>query len=474
MHHSPLFSRRRGVVALAVLALTGLAPVLSPGTAGAAGSYPLYSSHALDGTYGTPPMVKADPDHPHRRLCYQSPCTAKNAIFAQEIRTFALDGNRLFAGGLFDGLVDGSRKPASPRTANLAVLDAGNGRPTDVAFALNAAPNGTVESMVVDSGRNRLYVGGRFSRIGGGAANRVAALNLQTGKLDPTFKAPALDGEVRSIALSGGRLFIGGFFLNVGSSKFPGVAALDAGTGRLASGWNPPTNYGGSFIRQSGTKVESTQGVVHALAVADGGKRLLVGGTFQHFGWTPTQDPKANRYGGLIALNTSDGKLSSWHPDNDRPVFAMAMSPGGGTMYTAAGGSGGWVQAFAPGGKEDQLWTGRVDGDVLGVTATDKRVYVGGHFDAEVPNLNDDCLKHIPTHCVATGTHHRHLVAFDLNGKSDPRWTAQADTPEGPTVLLAGPKALYAGGDFKNTFDKSKLDGGKGTAHPGFALFPAQ
>lgn len=474
MHHSPLFRRRRGVAALAVLALTGLVPVLTPGTAGAAGSYPLYSSHALDGTYGTPPMVKRDPDHPHRKMCYKSPCTAKNAVYAQEIRAFALDGNRLFVGGLFDGLVDGSRKPASPKTANLAVLDAGNGRPTDVAFALNAAPNGTVESMVVDSGRNRLYVGGRFSRIGGGAADRVAALDLQTGKLDPTFKAPALDGDVRSIALSGGRLFIGGYFLKVGATKFPGVAALDAGNGSLVSGWSPPTNYGGSFIEKAGTKVEATQGAVHAVAVADGGNMLLVGGTFEHFGWTQKQDPKANRYGGLIALNTSDGKLSSWHPDNDRPVFAMAMSPSGGTMYTAAGGSGGWVQAFDPGGKEDQLWTGRVDGDVLGVTATDKRVYVGGHFDAEVPNLNDDCLKHIPTHCVKTGTRHRHLVAFDLNGKSDSKWTAQADTPEGPTVLLAGPKALYVGGDFTNTLDKSKLDGGKGIPHPGFALFPAQ
>jgi hypothetical protein len=74
---------------------------------------------------------------------------------------------------------------------------------------------------------------------------------------------------------------------------------------------------------------------------------------------------------------------------------------------------------------------------------------------------------------VKTGTHHRHLVAFDMRGKSDPKWTAQADTAEGPTCLLAGPKALYVGGNFKNILEKSKLDGGKGIPHPGFALFPA-
>jgi len=469
MSHTSLFRLRRGIVPLALLLVIGLLPATPAGAAG----YPLYSSHALDGTYGTPPMVIRDPDHPHRQLCYKSPCTAQNATFAEEVRTLALDGNRLFLGGFFHGLVDGSRRPVAPKTAFLALLDAGTGRATDQAFALNAAPDGTVESMAVSRDRNRLYVAGRFSHIGGGTANRVAALDLRTGKLDPTFKAPGLDGDVRSIALSGDRLFIGGQFLKVGGTPFAGVAALNAGNGSLVPGWTPPRNYGGSFIEKAGTRTESTQGIVYTVAVAAGG-RLLVGGTFEHLGATPQEDPKAQRYGGLVALNTSDGRLSSWRPRNDRPVFGLAVSPDGRKIYTAAGGSGGWVQAFAPGGQEGPLWTGRVDGDVLGITATDKRIYVGGHFDAEVPNLNDDCLKHIPTHCVKTGSHHRHLVAFNLAGKADPTWTAQADTPEGPTFLLAGPRALYVGGDFTTTLDKSKLDGGKGIPHPGFAMFPAK
>jgi hypothetical protein len=32
---------------------------------------------------------------------------------------------------------------------------------------------------------------------------------------------------------------------------------------------------------------------------------------------------------------------------------------------------------------------------------------------------------------------------------------------------------LYVGGNFKNILEKSKLDGGKGIPHPGFAMFPA-
>lgn len=471
MSRSPRFRARRAVAGVAAAVLSALTPIVaSGGPAGAAG-YPAYSSHPLAGTYGTPPETTRDPDHPQRALCYKSPCTAKNATYAEEVRTMALDGNRLFLGGFFHGLVDGSRQPV-PSTAFLAVLDASTGRLlTDQTFARNAAPDGTVESMVVSPGDNRLYVGGRFSHIGGGAADRVAALNLQTGKLDPSFHSPGFDEDVRSIALSGGRLFVGGQFLKAGGQKFPGITALNAASGSLVAGWTPPANYGGSYIHIAPTHTESTQGVVYAIAVV--GNLLMVGGDFQHFGWTAAQDKNGLRYGGLIALNTSDGKLASWHPWNQRPVIGMAVSPDGKKLYTAEGGSGGWVGAFSPGGTENQLWFGRVDGDVMSVTATDSRVYAGGHFDAEVPNHNDPCLKSIPTHCTTTGSRHRHLVAFSSStGKADSTWTAQADTPEGPTFLLAGPKALYVGGNFTNLLDKSTLNGGVGIPHPGFGMFP--
>ncbi|HVW33035.1 MAG TPA: delta-60 repeat domain-containing protein [Acidimicrobiia bacterium] len=473
MSHSPRFRGRRTAASLALAVLTTLTPVLASSDPAGAATYPRYSSHPLAGTVGTAPETTRDPDHPHRVLCYKSPCSAANATYSEEVRTMVVSGNRLFLGGFFSGLVDGSRQPVSPRTPFLAELDATTGRPAaDQTFARNAAPDGTVESMVVSPSENRLYVGGRFSHIGGGAANRVAALNLTTGTLDPTFHSPGFDDDVRSIALSGGRLFVGGQFLKAGGRSVPGITALNAGNGSLVAGWTPPANYGGSYIHDA-PHTEATQGVVIAIAVAAGGKLLMVGGDFQHLGWTAAQDKNGLRYGGLVALNTSDGKLASWHPFNQRPVLGMAMSPDGRTLYTAEGGSGGWVGAFNPGGTENQLWFGRVDGDVMSVTATDQRVYAGGHFDAEVPNHNDPCLKQIPTHCTKTGSHHRHLVAFSAStGKADPSWTAQSDTPEGPTYLLAGPKALYVGGNFTNLLDRSTLDGGKGIPHPGFGMFP--
>jgi hypothetical protein len=81
-----------------------------------------------------------------------------------------------------------------------------------------------------------------------------------------------------------------------------------------------------------------------------------------------------------------------------------------------------------------------------------------------------------------TSTPNRHLVAYDWNGNVDPTFTAQADTAEGPTTIMAGPNGLYVGGNFRNTMDKHPSAGcwpctNKSPVpnffHPGLVIFPA-
>jgi hypothetical protein len=485
----------RPIVGMAVFSAPGTGTTTVPTTTGTPGSdpsstttsttaplavgpYRLYASHALDGTYGTPPQVVNDPSHPNRQVCDHPPCTTSNANYAEEIRVISKVGNRLFIGGFFHNLVDSATAPpgkgVDPAVGFLAELDATTGKPAaDQTFTTNNAPDGTVEAMAVSPDGKRLYIGGRFLHIGGRQATRIAALDLQTNRLDPTFAPPAPDESVHGIAVAGDRVFIGGSFTNVGSAKYPGLAALNAADGSLVTGFVPPPNYGGSFIGQAGTATESTQGVVYAIAVTGDGSTLVVGGDFLHFGTTPAADPHSQK-SGLIALNTADGSLSSWRPHNNRPVFGIALSPDGKTVYTAQGGGGGAMAAFSP-GADEPLWIGHVDGDALGVAATDQRVYLGGHFDVEEEDPNAPCLRVAPTRCMdsPTATPHRHLVAWDLQGHVDNTWTAQADTAEGPTFLLATPEALYLGGNFEHTLDKYYRDGGVGIFHPGFAMFPA-
>ena len=92
------------------------------------------------------------------------------------------------------------------------------------------------------------------------------------------------------------------------------------------------------------------------------------------------------------------GQLTAWQPVHKRPVFALTVWPGDHTtVFAGAGGAGGVVEAFQPGGKKTTpLWTGHVDGDATGVAATTTRVYLVGHYDHEVPDGNDPCLKLSP------------------------------------------------------------------------------
>jgi hypothetical protein len=218
--------------------------------------------------------------------------------------------------------------------------------------------------------------------------------------------------------------------------------------------------------------------VVQGLAIPADGKSILVGGSFLHLGTAPADDPNHQR-GGLVSLDTATGALSTWQPVHKRPVFALTIWPGdSSTVFAAAGGAGGVVEAFRPGGKSTApAWTGHVDGDATGVAATATRVYLVGHYDHEVPNGSDPCLKlspqppdgHMGVSCP-NGEAHRHLAAFDAQtGSVDPSFMAQADTNEGPDVAYAG-RYLYVGGNFRKVSDTA---GANYRAQPGLAIYPA-
>jgi hypothetical protein len=413
--------------------------------------------------------------------------TAK-AGYAQLVVAVTESGSRAYVGGEFAGLVDqnGASATGAPY---LMELDAGTGVPIPgSSFTATANPDGPVLALLPAPAQNRLYVAGKFSHIGGQTMPRLAALKLDTGAVDPTFNPPAPNAYITALALSGGRLYLGGAFSNLttatGPVNRPGVAAVDATSGALVSSFSPPQNYGGVFETHTGQPVEDsngsyTPGVVQGLAVPGDGKSILVGGSFLHLGTAPADDPNHQR-GGLVSLDTATGALSVWQPGHKRPVFALTVWPGDNTtVFAAAGGAGGVVEAFGPGGKKTTpLWTGHVDGDATGVAATATKVYLVGHYDHEVPDANDPCLKlspqppdgHMGVSCP-NGEAHRHLAAFDAQtGAVDPSFTAQADTNEGPDVAYAGASHLYVGGNFRKVSDTPQANY---RDQPGLAIYPA-
>jgi hypothetical protein len=469
--------RRRAVAFLAAMVAAGVIPTATASTTAAppAGVPQRFSSTA-NVTWGTPAdTTRTDPNHPGVR-------------YAQLVTAVAEAGNRLFVAGQFTNLVAPNRAPSSPPLPYLAVLDVATGAPlAGAAFNSNAAPDGRVDSLAVSADGHRLYVGGSFSRIGGQTARRLAALDVDTGLVDGTFTPPTPNAYVRALTVAGDRLYIGGAFssLRLGATivNRPGLAALDAATGALVAGFVPPQNYGGIFETHVGKPVEDqpgtyNPGVVGSVAVTADGTTVMVGGNFLHFGTAPAADPN-HQHGGLIALDAVTGTLTPWQPTSKRPVFSLAVWPGDGrTVFAAAGGAGGVVQAFLPGGpKTTPRWTGRVDGDPTGVAATTDRVYLVGHYDHQVPNSSDPCLKPSPQPngqmgvSCPNGTPHRHLAAFDAwTGYVDPSFTAQADTPEGPDVAVIGAGHLYVGGNFIKVSD---TPGGTFRPQPGLAVYNA-
>ncbi|MCA1846339.1 MAG: hypothetical protein LC792_24710, partial [Actinobacteria bacterium] len=419
--------------------------------------------------------TRTDPNHP-------------GVKYAQLVTAVAEGGNRLFVAGAFTNLVSPKKVAATPAMPFLAVLDVATGAPVPgAAFNTNAKPDGVIDALAVSADGQRLYVGGAFAHIGGKAVRRLAALSVDTGLADPTFRPPAPNAYVRTLALAGSRLYVGGAFTTVGTGTAavarPGLAALDAAGGTLLTGFVPPQNYGGVFETHVGQPVEDQPGTYHpgvvdALAATGDGTTLLVGGNFLHFGTAPAADPN-HQHGGLVALDAATGALTPWQPVSKRPVFALSVWPGDHQrIFAVAGGAGGVVETYLPGGtKTTPLWTGHVDGDATGVAATASRVYVVGHYDHEVPNASDPCLTPTPQAngqmgvSCPNGTPHRHLAAFDAStGNVDPTFTAQANSPEGPDVAVVGAAHLYVGGNFTKV---AATPGGTYRSQPGLAVYDA-
>ncbi|MGH9008441.1 MAG: hypothetical protein ACRDYF_01180, partial [Acidimicrobiia bacterium] len=405
---------------------------------------PDFFSSAFEPSWGTSPSE--DPSEAGRTK-------------AGRVLAVAETGNVVFVAGEFAGVTaPGVGTKAATKDPTTIMR-----RPYLVAFEANtgalldwdAQPNEAVLSLAVSPDGRRLYVGGRFRKIGGAAAGRIAALDVATGRLDPAFKPPLADSGVTAMALAGDTLYIGGNFTKIGANDRPGVAALDAATGALRSNFVPPANTGGRYTGQTGVPTEDgNPGLVYNLAVTDDG-RLIVAGDFLHFGGQ----------GGLLVLNGKTGKATTWQPNIGRPVHGVAVWPGdGSTFFAAAGGTGGVVDAYRPDGPTKALWRHRVDGDATDVAATTERVYLVGHYDY-VLGKNTICGTPPCTGGKDGDIVNRHISSFDaVTGAHDLDYAPQLNTPQGPYVAVLGRRHLYIGGDFTEVNAKPQ---------PGFVKFPA-
>ncbi len=241
---------------------------------------------------------------------------------------------------------------------NVSSLNAANVGETIWSVSSNAVISPYSRATAISVIDEVLYVGGQFSAIAGVARVGLAALDLETGAVLPTFATSPLRSAagVSSLKLIGQTLYVGGEGLDFGDDAPVAAGAIDLTT-QQSVGWFP--------IRS---------GQVTAISEADG--TIYLGGTL-----TVPDEVQPRR--GLAAISSA-GELLPWNPDVSGHVNALALAG----------------SELVVGGKFDKIgetprtnlatfdlatgtltdWNPAPNGQIFDVNGTQDAIYVGGEF----------------------------------------------------------------------------------------------
>lgn len=207
-------------------------------------------------------------------------------------RSTGIPTDILYAGGEFQGAA--RRYLAALATAPDAADYFGN---------WDAQADGPVHALRLSSDSSRLFVGGAFTQLGGGAHSRVAVLRTDDATATG-FSASVDDGEVRALAVDAAEqtMYLGGTFTSVNSRTRRRLAAVSITEGSVTS-WNPGSN-----------------GEVNALMVTNLDNLVVAAGTFTSIGG------EARRYLASLRTDLNNNNATDWSPDPDA-AFPAVTAP---------------------------------------------------------------------------------------------------------------------------------------------------
>ena len=272
--------------------------------------------------------------------------------------TQAIAGNRVFAGGKF-----ATARPAgvlksgtgSVTRQNLMAYDIRTGKMTSFAPALN----GEVRALALSPDKSVLYVGGAFTKVGSTTRLRFAAFDVATGRL-LKYTLP-LNGQVNAITTIKSTVYLGGDFSAVGATPRLRLAAVNVALNKLTT-WRP----------------EATNSV-KALVGSPDGTKVIVGGQFG------SMNGQTNR--GMAAVTAGVGALRPWKINTQvksygarAAVTSLAVDKD--TVYGSTYGweSGNFEGVFAASPTDGSIkWLQDCHGDQYGVAPVGDHVYSVGH-----------------------------------------------------------------------------------------------
>ena len=389
------------------------------------------------------------------------------ALIVGVVQAIASDGSGgWYLGGQFSSV------RGQPRS-NLAHID-DNGNLT----AWDPGASSLVRTLAFDTATGTLYVGGSFTTLGGQPRNRLGAVHGTTGVAtawnpNPVYgPAPGIT-VIYTLALKAGAVFVGGTFSTIGGANRNYLAALDPATG-IASAWNPDGN---APVRALGVTQRTTNPFTVTVYAAGnftslGGQprnylAAIDGGTGAATGWNP--GPSAFTYALALRISVSTGAattiyaggdftlvggqarnhivamdvagaVTTWNPNANGTVNALAYVSSNGTVYAGGGFTsiGGQVRnhlAALDGTGVATGWDPRLAngwypglGQVHAIAVSGSVVHVGGDF------------------AIVGGLVRNHLAALDIGTGLPTAWDPNANGQVGTMALSAG--TLYVGGDF--------------------------
>jgi hypothetical protein len=278
----------------------------------------------------------------------EGPPVLSGGVDGQVFATLVV-GSTVYVGGRFTHAL--TREGDSVGRTNLAAFDLGSGA---LISTWQADANGIVRSLA--SSGNYLYVGGRYSRIGGVGQARLSRVSLATGAVDTGFRPPAA-GQVRAVQARGGAVYAGGRSIVSGVSR-PYLAKYDASSGARVNGFSATAN-----------------GTVNALALSPDGNRLAVGGAFTTLSGSSRQGM------GLIDPDTGDAVGPSFS-GSVNPMLTLDWRDDGTALFGGSGAGNNLAARWNP-GTGGRGWRHRVGGDVQAIDYYDGDVYVGFHDNYE-------------------------------------------------------------------------------------------
>lgn len=450
-----------GVTAARTYATAGTRTVtltVSDGTATATASQVVSPTAAVD--------LGRQPVPGHTRIAPYTPRTTMPQITSGEIFDLAAVGTKVYVAGTFTS----ARNAAAGNTttvnqANLLKFDLTTGL-IDTTFRPTFGGGG-VQDVEASPDGTKLYVAGRFNTINGVSKRKFASLNPSTGAPIAGFTADA-NGPGTELAATNTTAYLGGQFTTINGANKAALAAVDGNTGAIVgrTGANPA----GTFVNDitGGIGVNGALTVQEMKLTHDSGTLLVV--------HTGRQVNGQDRYGAAL-IDTRTQQLLPWSTrlwqDNlafvggIQRAYAADIAPDD-SYFLVSSGSGGdrppindTVVSFPLTGGADMqpIWVSRAFDSVYSVAASERAIYIGGHFSWNESPTAKDPWPGLDDVGYGTGqglsgyglgddvVRRDHIGALDPATGKAVEWNPGSNSFEGNKAMLAVPQGVIAGGD---------------------------